>query len=124
VRAYTVAAASVALRTPAKWVDNILSHHQLPGVTQSKQGVARRLTHQAILILEVALRVNRSIEIPMGRSLELAEKLIRAGRSPLELSGKLWLSIDVPAVQADLAERLAQAVEIAPVPRRGRPRSR
>jgi hypothetical protein len=120
MRAYTVATAAVTLRMPAKWIDNVLSHHSVPGIVRTRQGVARRLTPQAILSLEIAIRLIDGLSIPVARALELSAKGIREnGEIP---AGKgVTVRFDVEAIQAELSERLANAVEIAPLPRRGRP---
>jgi hypothetical protein len=121
LRAYTVAAASVALHVPPKWMDNILSHHTLPGVTQARQGVARRITAEAVLTLEIALRIARGMAVPMHRALELAIALATVGSSGLEPREGVILSVDLDSIRAELYHRLAHAVEVAPSPRRGRP---
>lgn len=124
MRAYTVTAASVALRVPAKLIDNILSHHDVAGVVKSRQGVARRLTPGAILTLEIALRLNQSLRIPLARALELAQGMRRTREEGvIEITGHLSLQADLATIEADLSELLSQAVEIAPNPRRGRPPS-
>jgi hypothetical protein len=122
MRAYTVAATSVTLNVPIKWVDNVLSHHRLSGVAQKRQGVRRRITADAILVLEIALRVSRAIGTPLHRSLELANLLIAEKDASVELPGGLMISLDVTGIEAELSTRLAHAVEVAPSPRRGRPR--
>jgi hypothetical protein len=120
MRAYTVATAAVTLRMPAKWIDNVLSHHSVPGIVRTRQGVSRRLTPQAILSLEIAIRLIDGLSTPVARALELSAKGIREnGEIP---AGKgVTVRFDVEAIQAELSERLANAVEIAPLPRRGRP---
>jgi hypothetical protein len=120
LRAYTVAAAAVTLRMPVKWIDNVLSHHTVPGVARSRQGVSRRLTPQAILSLEIAIRLSNALSISVARSLELATRLVRE-HGELSAGKGLTLALDIEVIQAELAERLANAVEIAPLPRRGRP---
>ena len=120
MRAYTVATAAVTLRMPAKWVDNVLSHHSIAGVAKARQGIARRLTPQAILNLEVAIRLSEALSIPTARALALAQALM-ARTGELSTGKGITLTIDIEAIRADLAERLAHAVEIAPLPRRGRP---
>jgi hypothetical protein len=105
---------------PVKWIDNVLSHHTVAGVARSRQGVSRRLTPQAILGLEIAIRLSNALSIPIARSLELAARLVRE-RGELSAGKGLTLALDIEVIQAELAERLANAVEIAPLPRRGRP---
>jgi hypothetical protein len=123
MRAYTVAATAVTLEIPAKWVDNVLSHYRVTGVIQARQGIARRLTAEAILALELVLRLQRTLELSTGRALDIAEELSREGQSPREIhvGDGISLSIDVAGVRSELAVRLAHAVEVTPSPRRGRP---
>ena len=121
--AYTVAATAVTLGMPLKWVDNVLSHHRIPGVSRARQGISRRLAPQAILTLDVALRISRALGIPTSRALDLSARLLRqpADTVTVEAGQGISISIAVKEVRDDLLERLAHAVEVAPSPRRGRP---
>jgi hypothetical protein len=119
-RAYTVATAALALDVPAKWVDNILSHHTVPGVDQQRQGVARKLSIDGLLILALTTFLIQELGAPAPKAIGIAEAVLRnEGRyeSPRGLS----LILDLSAFQTSLLERLENAVEMAPVPRRGRP---
>ena len=120
MRAYTVATAAVTLQMPPKWIDNVLSHHSISGVAKSRQGVARRLTPQALLNLEIAIRLSDALSIPIARALELAHGLMEKP-SGLTVGHGITLTLDVEAISAELTDRLAHAVEIAPLPKRGRP---
>jgi hypothetical protein len=121
--AYTVAATAVTLGVPIKWVDNVLSHHQVPGVSQKRQGVSRRLAPQAVLALEIALRISNALGVPTSRGLELSGRLLRhpTDTATVELGQGISISIDLGEIRSELLERLAHAVEVAPSPRRGRP---
>jgi hypothetical protein len=121
VRAYTVAATAIALRVPPKWLDNTLSHFKITGVTQTRQGISRRLDTRSILILEIAIRLTRALGTPLSIALDIAERFSKHSGSPTELEGGLTLSLDFTQVETDLLSRLAHAVESAPAPRRGRP---
>ena len=58
--------------------------------------------------------------MPLARALEVSPLLLAAdGR--LKVDTNLELTIDLDKLRTDLIDRLATAVEIAPVPRRGRP---
>ena len=120
-RAYTVGTVALALDVPPKWLDNILSHHRIPGVVQERQGVSRKVTSDGFLHLAIAVRLMRELGIPAANALQLAGTLVESGgihRTPSDLS----VSLDVTRLRGELETRLAQAVEIAPVPKRGRPR--
>jgi hypothetical protein len=123
MRAYTVAAVAVTLKVPAKWIDNVLSHHTVPGVSQNRQGVTRRLSPKAVTILEITLQLIRSASVPLARALEIAQHVtqMETPEARMPLSGSVAIVVDMAAIRADTATRLADAVEIAPRPRRGRP---
>lgn len=124
MRAYTVATTAVALGVSSKWVDNTLSHHQVPGVYQARQGIARRVTPAALLILDIAVNLVRSLALPLSRALETSQRLIDAGGERVTLPGALSIeiSVNLRALTNDLNARLERAVEMSPTPRRGRPR--
>ncbi|MGK2963284.1 MAG: hypothetical protein ACSLFK_14260 [Gemmatimonadaceae bacterium] len=119
MRGYTVATAAVALNVTAKWVDNALSHHRVVGVFQARQGVARRLTVEAVTVLEITLRLMRALRIPAAIALQIGQELSRNG-SAYSREG-CEVRLDVDALRSTVAQRLAEAVEYTPVPRRGRP---
>ncbi len=121
MRAYTIAATSLALGVTPKWLDNTLSHHRIPGVTQTRQGISRRLNSAAILILEIAIMLCRSLGAPLSVALLVAERVSTERSKTLELESGLTLSVDIAEIEQNLSARLANAVEVAPAPRRGRP---
>ncbi len=108
-----------------KWVDNALSHHPVPGASKKSQGVARRLSPIVVTTLEIALQLGRLLSVPLARGLDLAQLALKNGdgTATLELSTAISIVVDVTAITSETAARLAEAVEIAPVPRRGRPRT-
>jgi len=124
MRAYTVATTAVTLGVGRKWVDNVLSHHRVPGVLQEKQGIVRRVTPVGLLTLDLAITLVRSLAIPIAEGLEMAHRLIAARGTEIQLPGALSIRLraDVSAVARDLENRLARAVEMSPTPKRGRPR--
>jgi hypothetical protein len=128
MRAYTVATVAVTLGVPAKWLDNVLTHYTIPGVSRAKQGIARRLNQRAVLVLATALELSRGLRLPVSSAISLAGRLVEAGEGDedgvMTLNGIIRITIDFPRIESMLAERLAHAVEVAPMPRRGRPPSR
>ena len=119
-RAYTVTTAALALDVTGKWVDNILSHHTVPGVDQQRQGVARKLSIDGLLVLGLTSFLIHELGAPAPKAIEIAEALLR-NEGRYESPRRLSLILDVAAFQASLLERLEIAVEMAPAPRRGRP---
>ncbi len=119
-RAYTVATAALALGMPIKWVDNVLSHYKVPGIRQERQGIARRLGIESLLILALTVLLVDELGLPTSRAIIVAEGIMKNSGRFLARDG-LSVEIDLPAFEAGLIERLEIAVEIAPIPRRGRP---
>jgi hypothetical protein len=119
-RAYTVATAALALQMPAKWVDNALSHNKVPGVHQQRQGIARRLTVDGLLILAVAATLVRELGAPLAVALQIAQLLIRNDGHYAVTAG-VRIAVDLNNLRTNLLERLESAVEVAPIPKRGRP---
>jgi hypothetical protein len=124
MRGYTVATSAFTLEVPIKWLDNVLTHHQVPGVQQSRQGVMRLLAPSALLQLEIALILHRTLAIPLTVAIPLALELKQAGGELVTGSPALAISLDLSRLTSDLNRRLADAIEIAPTPVRGRPPSK
>jgi len=124
MRAYTVAATAVTLGVSRKWVDNVLSHHRVDGVHQARQGILRRVTPTGLLNLEIALGLGRVLGIPIARALDISNDLMAARGGEIQLSGPplITLRVDVDTMERALNARLEHALEMTPIPRRGRPR--
>jgi len=126
MRAYTVAATAVTLGVTRKWVDNVLSHHRVDGVHQARQGILRRVTPSGLLNLEIALGLGRVLGIPIARALDISNDLMVARGGEIQLSGpsSITLRVDVDTMERALNARLEHALEMTPIPRRGRLRSK
>jgi hypothetical protein len=118
-RGYTVATVALALGTSAKWVDNLLSHRSIPGVAQSRQGVARRISFDAVVVLSLVGRLSEAFHIPVDAAVVGALALASGGEWSVD--GGLAVTMNREAALTDLHSRLEYAVEAAPQPRRGRP---
>jgi len=119
-RAYTIATAALTLEMPAKWLDNTLSHIKIRGVRQEKQGVTRHITIDGLLILSITALLIVELGISLSRAARMAETL--ANNNGLYTSpGGVGIQLDLEALGSKLLERLEHAVEVAPIPKRGRP---
>jgi hypothetical protein len=119
-RAYTIATAALTLQMSAKWLDNTLSHIKISGVRQEKQGIPRRITIDGLLILSIAALLIDQLGVSLSRATRMAETL--ANNNGLYASpGGLDIRLDLEALRLKLLERLEHAVEVAPIPKRGRP---
>lgn len=122
MRAYTVATVAVTLGVTPKWLDNLLSRFPVRGVLQSRQGVSRRLGPSAVVTLYLATELIRTLRLPLSQAISLAERIGQAGEDgSIELFGAAQVTVDLARVTQEVSERLARAVEVTPVPKRGRP---
>lgn len=120
-RAYTVATAALTLETSAKWLDNVLSHNRVSAIARERQGVSRRLTVEGLVGLALAVLLVRELGLPIAKAITVAENLAK-NEGRYAASQGLILTLDLSSFRAELLQRLENAVEIAPVPKRGRPR--
>ena len=124
MRFYDVAMAALAIGAPQKWVDNLLSHHDVPNVVAARRGVARRIPHSALLHLALARDLHVEIGVSVRDALRLAAQLLGTDDRPVHESGHVRVTFDRDGLERSLDARLRDALESAPTPRRGRPRGR
>jgi hypothetical protein len=119
-RAYTVATSALALGVSGKWIDNVLSHNKVLGIRQERQGIARRLSVEGLLVLALSALLIHGLGLSTAKAVVVAERILKGNGRYVAGEG-LTIEIDLAGLQASLLERLESAVEIAPIPRRGRP---
>ena len=130
MRSYSVAAAALALELEPKWLDNLLSQNRVAGVAQSRQGVARRISPGALYVIATVRDLNQQLQIPVSGALRLAHELwSEPSTAPAEARTRLGvgafsIELDRNTVRRRVDAALADALEMAPRPRRGRPRGR
>ena len=124
MRFYDVAIASLAIDAPAKWTDNLLSQHDVPGVTSARRGVARRIPRPTLLLLALTRELHVSLAMGVRDALQLATRLLTEDARHEWRVGSVGVVIDRVALERALDERLRIALESAPAPRRGRPPNR
>jgi hypothetical protein len=123
VRLYSVAVASLAIRAPLKWTDNLLSQYDIPEVVHQDRGMPRGISWNALVRMALIRALNQEFGCGVRDAVTLSSALIE-GPGTLETAGFLALSIDRPALEGALQNRLREALESAPRPRRGRPARR
>lgn len=124
-RNYHVDIAAFAADVDRKWIDNLLSHFDVPGVESERRGVARRLSLDAIRTVVLVRVLTADTGLSVDRALAVAAQLLDAydGRAT---SSSPWIAlhIDRSAFEADVERRVAAAVEAVVPRKRGRPRTR
>lgn len=124
MRLYSVAVTSLAVEAPVKWTDNLIAHHRIPEVRSSRRGVARGVSWSGV----VRIAVIRSLHLELGcgvlEAVALADALLRDPNGRVVFGGRLTLAVDRVTVEREVQARLAEVLESAPRPRRGRPARR
>ena len=123
-RLYNVAVASLAIRAPIKWTDNLLSQHPIPDVHRIARGVARGISWSALVRIALVRELHVRLGCAIQQSVSLATELLASPDSSISPDGSIILAFDRQAFEQALQSRLAEALEVAPRPRRGRPPSK
>ena len=124
MRLYSVAVASVAIGAPEKWTDNLIAHHDLPGVQSRARGVARGISWPALVHIALIRELHLEVGCSVRDALVLAAALIASSGSRVATGSHLTIAFDRERFERELHRHLVDALESAPRPRRGRPRQR
>lgn len=124
MRRYSVAVAALAIQVPPKWLDNAISQNTLPDIAPVRRGVARRITHSALLQLALTRELHVGLGLSVRDAIGLAHDLLAHDGDADTWRGPVHIICDRPALERTLNERLRAALESAPTPRRGRPPER
>ena len=125
MRSYDAKLVAHAIGAKPKWVDNLLSHHELPGVERSRQGVQRRISADGLLAIEMVRLLITDVGMPAERAARVVRSLlVDATASELHFATESGLHVTVQAttIRRRLHDQMRAAVESVPRPKRGRPR--
>jgi hypothetical protein len=124
LRAYDVKTVALALDLSLKWIDNLLSHHALPGVSKSRQGVGRVIADEGVLAIEL-VRLLADFGLGVTRAVAITwEAMSSREQGELRYASEsgVVLVFPVAAIERRLRDRMVDAIDaVARVPR-GRPR--
>jgi len=121
VRHYHVDVARFAAKADAKWVDNLLSHFEVPGVERARQGLSRRISADGIYHIALIRILNREVGLSTSAAVSLAVRLLSSGGRRIELAEGLDLELDADRLRKDVDAAIADGVESLAPARRGRP---
>src|SRR6476661_2626187 len=110
-RHYHIDIAVFAADSDRKWVDNLLSHFDVPGVDTAKQGVARHFSQPAIYHVALTRRLWLEAGMSVEAALLAARRLLSDPAGRLLLARDIELSLDRDAFRAEIDGRIAEAVE-------------
>lgn len=121
-RLYHIEVAQHAVGADKKWVDNLLSHFEVPGVERARQGIARRISSRGIYHIALIHRLNSELGISVSSALPLATRLLASHAGRVGVGLWLELEVDLPSMQHGLDRLIEEASEISAPARRGGPR--
>jgi hypothetical protein len=120
-RLYSVAIASLAIEAPIKWTDNLLSQHDVRDVRRRTRGVARGISWPALRHIALTRELHLRLGCSVRDALDMAGRLLDAPVPSANIGASLVLGLDREGFERALRQRLVDALEMAPQPRRGRP---
>lgn len=121
MRSYSVAIASLVIDATSKWTDNLLTQHAIPGISSARRGIARRISHSALIRIALIRQLHIHLGVSVGNGVRIATRLLDSSTHPVFRSGHLSLSVDLMVLAQQVDDSLASVLESAPTPRRGRP---
>jgi hypothetical protein len=122
-RSYSVRLAALTTGADSKWIDNLLSRHQLPGVSRERRGVERRIDDEGLIAIELIRILNLELGVSMAAAISItAAMMVPHAAGHYETPSGLALHVPMSELEQRLLARLGDALEfVARVPR-GRPR--
>jgi hypothetical protein len=122
-RSYHVEIARFAADADQKWVDNLLSRFDVPGVDSSKQGLSRRISDEGVYYIALIRVLTSDLEVSTAKAVSLAGQLLTVPGSVV-VADEIELVFDRLDFQRRIDARIAEAVESIAPARRGRPPKR
>ncbi len=124
MRSYHVDIARHAADAERKWVDNLLSHFEIPGVERRQRGASRRITPIGIYHIALARHFALQLDMSVKSAVGLATSLMRSDSQERLIFPGLSLQFDRSQFEAMIDARVVEAVEAVIPARRGRPPAR
>lgn len=121
MRSYHIDIARHVTDAERKWIDNLLSHFDIPGVERSRRGSPRRITATGIYHIALARHIVLELSTTLKAATALAEALLRSNELHLPVFEGLSFRFDRHAFESAVDARIAEAVEMIVPARRGRP---
>lgn len=121
MRLYSIAVTALAVGAPLKWADNLVAHHEIPEVRSRRRGVARGVSWAGVVRIALIRALHLKLGCGVQDAVALSHALLQAPDGATKLGGLLTLAVDRTALEHELRARLADVLESAPSPRRGRP---
>jgi hypothetical protein len=120
-RFYHIDIARHAAGSDTKWLDNLLSHFQVPGVDGGTPGAARRITTGGVYHIVLIRLLARDLGLGVADAVALASRILSSNGASFAISSELELRFNRSAFAQRVDRAIADAVESVVPARRGRP---
>ena len=104
-----------------RWIDNLLSRFDLPGVDSAGKGTTRRISADGIYHVAMVSKLVESAGLSIEAACRLAMRLLEEPGDSIALCPGVEIRFDRGAFTAAVDAGINEAVETIAVPRRGRP---
>ena len=121
-RLYHVDIARHVTSASHKWVDNLLSHFDIPGVEGGRRGSARRISAEGISHIALVRLLTEELHLGVASAVSLANKLMLGQSLPVSIGRGLEMRLDLDQFRRTVERAIADGVESVIPARRGRPR--
>src|SRR5688572_30447845 len=75
-RSYSLRLVALTTGVDGRWLDNLLSRHQIPGVSRQRRGVERRINDEALLAIELVRILNLELGVSMATAVVVAAHML------------------------------------------------
>lgn len=120
-RVYHIDIARFAADADLKWVDNLLSHFDIPGIESARQGLARRISTSGVYHIALIRLLSRDAGMTMANAVALGVRLLTTNEDQVAIGPGLELRFERSAFERRIDSAIAEAVESVSPARRGRP---
>lgn len=118
---YRTSVVAAALGVDVRSVDALVRTVRGKHLPFGARGRARQLPDDLVALFAVSLLIRRDFGCPLTRATQLAESLLTAENSSIQVGSVFRLQIDRHRLQDVIKQALADAVADVVPPRRGRP---
>ena len=121
---YTVATTAFAIGVREKWIDNLLSHEELPGVIAGGQGVQRIISERGVVAIELVRALSEELGMTIAAASAIVRETLRDGvglDTGFRTRSGIVLHLPVAERAAALRDQMRDALEAVTPRKRGRP---
>lgn len=121
MRTYHIDIAAHVASVERKWIDNLLSQFEIPGVERTRRGSSRRISPDGLYHIALTRQLVVELDTTVRSAVSLAGALLHAQTSEIVIFQSLSVRFDGRAYRSVIDARIHEAVEAIVPAKRGRP---